>query len=41
MASSTYNTIPVGYIEILRFDGFDLYEIDILSEGETSCIIPN
>ena len=33
--SSTYDTIPVGYTEILIFNESDSYEIDILLEGKT------
>ena len=33
--SSTYATIPAGYMETLTFNGPGSYEIDILSEGKT------
>ena len=36
MASSTYNTIPIWYTEILTFGGFYLHEIDVLSEEGTA-----
>ena len=32
--SSTYVTIPAGYMETLTFNGPGSYEIDILSEGK-------
>ena len=32
--SSTYVTIPAGYMETLTFNGSGSYEIDILSEGK-------
>ncbi|MCH3992680.1 MAG: hypothetical protein LKK21_06225 [Prevotella sp.] len=34
MASSTYDAIPAGYVEILTFNESGSYEIDILSEGK-------
>ncbi|GAA6529330.1 hypothetical protein LPYR103PRE_13030 [Segatella asaccharophila] len=34
-SSSTYATIPAGYMETLTFNGPGSYEIDILSEEKT------
>jgi hypothetical protein len=34
-STSTYATIPAGYMETLTFDGPGSYEIDIQSEGKT------
>ena len=33
-SSSTYATIPAGYMETLTFNGPGSYEVDILSEGK-------